>query len=165
MPFCRISTKAFSAVGSAVSVTRVQKTHASGFYVHVRWKPIGISDVYWNYKMIEQVNGHWEFNLRDYAWPIVLYYCKLFRALCMSISAFSNVRVRTFVTWCWLWLVSLWPLYVTCDNVVGKTTILSIAVPFEWQMIPRHRNGVGRVLFELGSNRPKAQAADLKYLN
>ena len=29
---------------------------------------------------------------------IVLYYCLLFRALCMSISAFSDVRVRTFVT-------------------------------------------------------------------
>jgi len=33
----------------------------------MRWKPMGISDVYWNYKMIEQVNGHWEFNLRDHA--------------------------------------------------------------------------------------------------
>jgi len=28
---------------------------------------MGISDVYWNYKMIKQVNGHWEFNLCDYA--------------------------------------------------------------------------------------------------
>jgi len=26
-----------------------------------------ISDVYWNHKMIEHVNGHWEFNLRDHA--------------------------------------------------------------------------------------------------
>jgi len=69
MPFCKVSTKAFSAVviGSAVGVTRVQKTHALGFYVHVRWKPMGISDVYLNYQMIEQVNGHWEFNRRDHA--------------------------------------------------------------------------------------------------
>jgi len=69
MPFCSISTKALSAIliGSAIGVTRVQKTHASGFYVHVRWKPMGISDEYWNDKMIEQVNGHWEFNLRDHA--------------------------------------------------------------------------------------------------
>jgi len=69
MSFCRISTKAFSAVeiGSTVGVTRVQKVHASEFYVHVRWKPVGLSDVYWNYNMIEQVNGNWEFNLRDHA--------------------------------------------------------------------------------------------------
>ena len=39
-PFCRISTKEFSAVGSAVGVARVQKSHASGFYVNVCWKPI-----------------------------------------------------------------------------------------------------------------------------
>jgi len=47
---------------------------------------------------------------------IVLYYCLLFRALCVSISAFSDVRVRTFMTWRWLWPGSPWPLYVTCDK-------------------------------------------------
>jgi len=53
-------------IGSTVGVTRVQKAHASEFYVHVRWKPVGLSDVYWNYNMIEQVKGNWEFNLRDH---------------------------------------------------------------------------------------------------
>jgi len=55
-----ISTKAFSAVeafsaviGSTVGVTRVQKAHASEFYVHVCWKPVGLSDVYRNNNMIE----------------------------------------------------------------------------------------------------------------
>jgi len=63
------SALAFSAVeiGSTVGVTRVQKAHVPELYVHERWKPVGLSDVYWNYKMIEQVNGHWEFNLRDHA--------------------------------------------------------------------------------------------------
>ena len=50
-----------------VGVTRVQKTHASEFYVHVRWKPVGLSDVYWNNNVIEQVKGNWKFNLRDHA--------------------------------------------------------------------------------------------------
>ena len=62
------SALAFSAVeiGSTVGVTRVQKAHVSELYVDVRWNTVGLSDVYWNYKMIEQVNGHWEFNLRDH---------------------------------------------------------------------------------------------------
>ena len=55
------------SIGSTVGVTRVQKAHVPELYVHERWKPVGLSDVYWNYKMIEQVNGHWEFNLRDHA--------------------------------------------------------------------------------------------------
>jgi len=63
MPFGRIFTEAFSAVGNvvgrAVRVIRVQKAHASGFYVHVRWKPGHLWDVYWNYKIIEQVKGNW----------------------------------------------------------------------------------------------------------
>ena len=69
MPFCNISTRAFSAVviGSPVGVTRVQKAHASEFNVHVRWKPVWISDVYWNNNMIEQVKGNWKLNLRDNA--------------------------------------------------------------------------------------------------
>ena len=34
---------------------------------------MGLSDVYWNNKMIEQVNGHWEFDLRDhtFAFPVI----------------------------------------------------------------------------------------------
>ena len=39
-------------VGRAVGETRVNKTHASGFYVHVRWKPVRISDVYWKHIVI-----------------------------------------------------------------------------------------------------------------
>ena len=54
-------------LGGTVGVTRVQKTHASEFYVHVRWKPVGLSDVYWNNNVIEQVKGNWKFNLRDHA--------------------------------------------------------------------------------------------------
>jgi len=33
----------------------------------VRWKPVGLSDVYWNNNVIEQVQGNWKFNLRDHA--------------------------------------------------------------------------------------------------
>ena len=28
---------------------------------------MSISDVYWNYKVIEQVNGHWKFDVCDHA--------------------------------------------------------------------------------------------------
>ena len=28
---------------------------------------MSVSDVYWNYKVIEQVNGHWEFDFCDHA--------------------------------------------------------------------------------------------------
>jgi len=42
MPFSIIFPGALSAVGRAVGVIRVQKAHASGFYVHVRWKPVGL---------------------------------------------------------------------------------------------------------------------------
>jgi len=50
--------------------------------------------------------------------PIVLYYCLLFRALCMSISAFSDVRARTFMTWRWLWPVCHPDLYTSPVTVI-----------------------------------------------
>jgi len=76
-------------------------------------------------------------------WPIVLYYCLLFRALCISISAFSGVRVRTFVTWRWLWPMSLWPLYVTCDTF--KQSNLSAWSLLSWH--PTHTHLWVRLLF------------------
>jgi len=54
-------------IGGTVGVPGVQKAHASEFDVHVRWKPVGFSYVYWNNDMIKQLKGNWKFNLRDHA--------------------------------------------------------------------------------------------------
>jgi len=49
--------------------------------------------------------------------------------------------------------------------IVCKTTILFTLVPFEWGMSLKHNEWIGRVLFELGSNRSRAQVKNLKKLN
>ena len=72
--------------------------------------PHGAQPVVWIHLGHETTRGH------VLLIPIVLYYCLPFRALCVSISAFSDVRVRTFMTWRWFWPVSPWPLYVICDT-------------------------------------------------
>ena len=46
----------------------ISNTHASEFYVHVRWKPVGLSDCYCNNNMIEQVKWNWKFNFRDHSY-------------------------------------------------------------------------------------------------
>ena len=35
--------------------------------IHVCWKPVRLSDVYWDYKMVKLMDGYWKFDLRNHA--------------------------------------------------------------------------------------------------
>jgi hypothetical protein len=50
-------------------------------------------------------------------------------------------------------------------NIVDNPAILAIVVPFGWGMGRKYDQILGKVLFELGSNRSRARMQDLQKLN
>jgi len=97
LPKVRAWTLPSALVGRAVGETRVNKTHASGFYVHVRWKPVRISDVYWNHKMI--------------------------RILRLFLKTFISVKGVIGFSWdLWL-LLSYYPVPIVAINPIGRILV------------------------------------------